>query len=122
MVGFFIECIADNEKFVFKTRAANKGKFISTGIWSYSRHPNYFGEMLMWWSLALLVICVDFKDNKLYGSLSSPIFTMILLLGVSGIPMVESLGEKRWGHLKEYQDYNKNTNLLIPWFPKKSQD
>lgn len=63
IVGFFTECTADNEKFIFKTRAANKGKFISTGIWKYSRHPNYFGEILMWWCLCLIVICSDFEDN-----------------------------------------------------------
>lgn len=118
IVGFIVECTADNEKFVFKTRAVNKGKFITTGIWKYSRHPNYFGEILMWWCVCIIVVCADFTDWKLYGSLTSPFFTMVLLLGVSGIPMVDAIGLKRWGHVKEYQEYTKNTSLLIPWFPK----
>lgn len=113
--------MADNEKFVFKTKAANKGKFINSGIWKYSRHPNYFGEILMWWSLCLIVICTDFKDNNVYGSLSAPLFTMLLLLGVTGIPMLEAIGQKRYGDQKDYQEYVKNTSILIPWCPKKSK-
>jgi len=92
IAGFIVECTADNEKFVFKTRAVNKGKFINSGIWKYSRHPNYFGEILMWWSVCIIVICADFNDFKLFGSLTSPLFTMVLLLGVSGIPMVDAIG------------------------------
>jgi len=120
IVAFFTECTADNEKFVFKVRAENRGKFITTGVWRYSRHPNYFGEILMWWCICLIVICADFEDNKLYGSLAAPAMTMLLLLGITGIPMLDTIGMKRYGHIKEYQDYCKNTSLLIPWCPKKS--
>lgn len=105
IIGFLIECQADNEKFIFKVRASNKGKFINSGIWKYSRHPNYFGEILMWWCMCLIVIFYDFKDNQVYGSLSAPLFTMLLLCGVSGIPMLTEIGKKRWGHIKEYNDY-----------------
>ena len=119
VVGFLTESAADNEKFVFKCRPVNKGKWIESGIWRYSRHPNYFGETLMWFSLALIVVSKNWKEGQLYGALISPGFTMFLLFGVSGIPMVESSGEKRWGHIKEYRNYMDNTSAVIPWFPAK---
>ena len=71
----------------------------------------------MWMSLAVLVICKDFKDGQMYGALVSPGFTMLLLLGVSGIPMVEASGEKRWGKIEEYKAYMKHTSAVIPWIP-----
>jgi steroid 5-alpha reductase family enzyme len=117
VIGFICETAADNEKFVFKCRAENRGKYINSGIWRYSRHPNYFGEILMWLCISLLVISKDLKDGPMYSALVSPGFTMFLLLGVSGIPMVDASGWKRWGHLEEYKAYMKNTSVLIPWFP-----
>jgi steroid 5-alpha reductase family enzyme len=71
----------------------------------------------MWLCLAIIVICKDFKDGQLWGALISPGFTMFLLLCVSGIPMVDALGMKRWGHIEEYRLYMKNTSSLIPWIP-----
>jgi steroid 5-alpha reductase family enzyme len=113
-IGFVIEVAADIQKFVFRCNPANKGQFITAGIWSYSRHPNYFGEILMWFSLA---ICVTLSNQKFYWCFLSPAFTAFLLLKLSGVPMVEKAGEKKWGHLTSYRFYMANTNCLIPWFP-----
>ena len=76
----------------------------------------------MWLCLSVIVICKDFTDGQMYAALVSPGFTMFLLLGVSGIPMVDSVGLKRWGHLEDYKAYIKNTSILIPWFPYVKQD
>ena len=121
VLGFATEFAADNEKFVFRSRPENRSKFITSGIWAYSRHPNYFGEILMWAALALSTSCTkDIKGhaNPLYAWLS-PVFTAFLLLFVSGVSMVEKAGNEKWGHLPEYQHYTKNTSCVIPWFPAK---
>jgi len=99
---------------VFRCNPENKGKFITTGIWRYSRHPNYFGEILMWFSLA---ISVTMADQTMYWSFLSPLFSSFLLLCLSGVPMVERAGKKKWGDNPEYVAYMENTSCLIPWFP-----
>lgn len=121
VIGFLIESSADNEKFVFRSNPANRKTFINQGIWRYSRHPNYFGEILMWCSIALSVSLTDDVKGLAspYYAWLSPAFTTFLLLFVSGIPMVEKAGQEKWGHLEEYQHYTKNTSSLIPWFPAK---
>jgi len=119
ILGFMIEFCADNEKFVFRSNQDNRSKFITSGIWAYSRHPNYFGEILMWAALALSAgFTKDIKGHAspLFAWLS-PVFTAFLLLFVSGVTMVEKAGNEKWGHLPEYQHYVKNTSCLIPWFP-----
>ena len=121
VLAFLIEAKADNEKFVFRSKPENRKKFITDGIWSLSRHPNYFGEILMWASIALCVTFTQEVDGKasVYYSWISPAFTAFLLLFVSGIPLVEKHGEEKWGHLEEYQHYMKNTSCLFIWFPAK---
>ena len=92
VIGFVIEVSADVEKFVFRCNTANKDKFITQGVWSYSRHPNYFGEILMWVCIALSVSTTSFSNWILMFSWLSPAFTAFLLLKVSGVPMVEAAG------------------------------
>jgi steroid 5-alpha reductase family enzyme len=115
-VGFLVEVSADIDKFTFRCDPSNKEKFITNGMWAYCRQPNYFGEILMWTSVALSVSCTDSAKSVLMFSWISPIFTAYLLLFVSGVPMVEAAGKKKWGENPEYLHYMKNTNLLIPGF------
>jgi len=124
LIGFTFEVAADVEKFVFRTKPENKGKFIQDGVWALCRQPNYFGEILMWCSIALAVSMSAYKsgDNTLYWAWLSPFFTTFLLLKVSGIPMIEAAGKKKWGHLPEYQNYMANTNRLIPGRPAKKME
>jgi len=99
-VGFFIEVIADMQKMIFRFNPENKGKFIHSGIWILSRHPNYFGEILMWASLALMISFFGILTGQysLLFAWVSPAFTATLLLKVSGVPMVEKAGMKKWGN------------------------
>ena len=111
LVGFILEIVADHQKTAFRKDQKNKDKFINTGLWARSQHPNYVGEITLWAGIAL----ISFSSLEGWGyiSLISPIFTYWLLVFVSGIPQLEESGEKKWGHLKAYQDYTKNTPKLI---------
>ena len=95
VTGFYFETVADAEKEAFRSDAANRGRYIDSGLWRYSRHPNYFGEILMW--VGLCTSCsVTFTGWSQLGWLS-PAFNTALLLLVSGVPLVEKAGEKKWG-------------------------
>jgi len=111
--GFLLQAVADSQKSSFRSNPENKGKFITEGLWSYSRHPNYLGEIMMWSGLFLPASSV--MTGKELLSVISPVFVMYLLTNVSGIPILERMGEKRWGHLEEYQAYKRNTARLIPF-------
>ena len=111
ILGFLIEIIADNQKTKFKNNPNNKNKFISTGLWSYSRHPNYLGEITLWTGVAIM------SFSSLSGlqliTLISPVFTYLLLVYVSGVRLLEARGKRKWGHLDSYQEYIKNTPTLL---------
>jgi len=119
VIAFLTEAAADSEKMAFRSVAENRHKFITTGLWSYSRHPNYFGEILMWTAMALISSNAAFVLGApmLFAAWISPAFTMFLLLKVSGVPMVERAGEKKWGKDPVYQRYMANTSCVVPWFP-----
>jgi len=121
IVGFVFEFCADIEKATFRADPANKSRFITTGTWALSRHPNYFGEILMWAAMAICVSWVGWQngDTVLLWAWGSPAFTAALLLKVSGVPMVEKAGEKKWGNDPEYRHYMDNTSCVMPWFPAK---
>jgi len=110
-LGFIIEVIADHQKTVFRKDVNNKDKFISTGLWSYSRHPNYLGEILLWFGVA--VMSFSSLQDLQYLTLISPIFVYILLVYISGIRILENQGDKKWGHLDSYKEYLKNTPRLF---------
>tara|TARA_B100001093_G_scaffold248508_1_gene237909 strand:- start:4989 stop:5831 length:843 start_codon:yes stop_codon:yes gene_type:complete len=110
-VGISIEVISDNQKTKFRKDPKNKDRFINTGLWSRSRHPNYVGEITLWSGVA--IISFSSLEGWQYVSLISPIFTYFLLVYVSGVPQLEESGQKKWGHLKDYQDYIKKTPSLI---------
>ena len=111
ILGFIIEVIADHQKTVFRKDENNKDKFISTGLWSYSRHPNYLGEILLWFGVAIMSFS-SLQDLQ-YFTLISPIFVYILLVYISGIRILENQGDKKWGHLDSYKEYLKNTPRLL---------
>lgn len=114
MVGFSIEVIADQQKTNFKKDASNKGKFINTGLWAKSRHPNYFGEILLWTGVAVIVF--PLLQGWQYAVLISPVFVTLLLTKVSGLPMLEAKADKKWGGQENYEIYKKSTPILIPKF------
>ena len=106
MIGFYFQAVADWQLVVFKLHPKNKGVIIQTGLWKYSRHPNYFGEILMWWSI--FIITIPFT-NSLYFIIS-PLTITLLLVFVSGIPMLE----KKYKGNAAFEDYKKRTSVLIP--------
>ncbi len=109
--GFLIEIIADIQKNKFRSNPQNKNKFINSGLWYYSRHPNYLGEIILW--LGISVMSFSSLDGYQYFTLISPIFTYCLLVYISGVNILEKNGQKKWGHLKDYQEYIKNTPKLL---------
>ena len=111
VIGFSIEVIADHQKTVFRAIKENKDKFISTGLWSKSQHPNYFGEILLWSSIAMMSF--SSLSGTQYLTMISPIFTYVLLVYISGVRMLDDMGNKKWGHLEEYRTYKKNTPMLF---------
>jgi steroid 5-alpha reductase family enzyme len=110
--GFAFEVIADSQKSRFNADPANKGKFIQTGLWSRSRHPNYFGEIVLWIGVAIIALPVLQGWN--WVALISPLFVTLLLTRVSGVPMLEKKADKKWGGQEEYESYKKKTPVLIP--------
>jgi steroid 5-alpha reductase family enzyme len=111
IIGFAIEVVSDQQKSAFRAIPENKEKFITSGLWSKSQHPNYFGEILLWSAIALLSI--SSLDGTQYLTLISPIFTYVLLVYISGVRMLDDMGNKKWGHLEEYKEYKRNTPTLF---------
>ncbi|MDX9958938.1 MAG: DUF1295 domain-containing protein [Spirochaetia bacterium] len=114
--GFVIEVAADAQKSAFKN--AGKPGVITTGLWQYSRHPNYFGETLLWWGLFVYTIPV--LSGALWLTILGPVFITVLLLFVSGIPLLEQSADKKYGSDPAYQEYKKRTSLFVPWLPGKA--
>ena len=112
VLGFAIEVAADSQKSRFSSNPDNKGKFIQTGLWSRSRHPNYFGEITLWVGIAIIALPV--LHGWQWIALISPIFVTLLLTRVSGIPLLEKKADKKWGGQVDYEEYKKNTPVLIP--------
>jgi steroid 5-alpha reductase family enzyme len=110
--GFAIEVAADYQKSRFSANPANKGKFIQTGLWSRSRHPNYFGEIMLWVGVAIIALPV--LQGWQWVALISPVFVTLLLTRVSGVPLLEKKSDKKWGGQEEYESYKKRTPVLIP--------
>ena len=112
LVGFAIEVSADRQKSKFKQDLANEGRFIQSGLWAWSRHPNYFGEITLWTGVAVLAIPV--LSGWRWITLISPIFVYLLITRVSGVPMLEKRADERWGDEPEYQRYRATTPVLVP--------
>ena len=116
LIGFGVEVIADRQKSAFNAMPENKGKFISSGLWSWSRHPNYFGEIVLWIGVAIIA----FPVLRGWGwvTLVSPVFIILLLTRISGIPLLERRADQKWGEEAKYQSYKTRTSVLIPLPPK----
>lgn len=112
IIGFLFEIISDYQKIKFKNNASNKNKFIDSGLWSISRHPNYFGEIILW--IGIYIITLPSTSGLEYLGIISPLFVIVLLNKVSGINLLEASADKKWGSSKEYQKYKKITPKLIP--------
>lgn len=110
--GFAIEVVADSQKSRFSANPDNKGKFIQTGLWSRSRHPNYFGEIMLW--IGIAVITLPVLQGWQWVALISPIFVTLLITRVSGVPLLEKKADQKWGGQADYETYKKTTPVLIP--------
>ncbi|MBK6430568.1 DUF1295 domain-containing protein [Candidatus Amarolinea dominans] len=110
--GFAIEVMADSQKSRFSANPENKGKFIQTGLWSRSRHPNYLGEIILW--IGIAVIAFPVLQGWQWVALISPVFVTLLLTRVSGVPLLENKADKKWGGQEDYESYKKRTPVLIP--------
>lgn len=110
LVGFLFEAVGDWQKSKFKADPANDGKIMQSGLWRYTRHPNYFGEALLWWGIFVFVVPAAYW----YVSIISPIILTFLLTKVSGVAMLE----KKYKGNKAFEEYARKTSAFIPWFPK----
>ena len=112
ILGFSIEVIADNQKTVFNSEPNNQGKWIDCGLWSYSRHPNYLGEILLWTGIAFFGVSCFTGLEKI--AWISPLFIYLLLTKISGTPILDRRALEKWGDDSEYQIYREKTPLLFP--------
>jgi steroid 5-alpha reductase family enzyme len=112
ILGFAIEAVADAQKNRFRANPENKGKFIQTGLWAKSRHPNYFGEIVLW--IGIAVIAVPVLRGWQWITMISPIFVALLLTRISGIPLLQKRADEKWGGQEDYEAYKANTPVLIP--------
>ena len=112
LLGFGLEAVADLQKSRFNADPANKGRFISTGLWSISRHPNYLGEILLWIGVAIIALPV--LQGWQWVAIISPLFVTLLLTRVSGVPLLEKKAERKWGGQPDYEAYKARTPVLVP--------
>jgi steroid 5-alpha reductase family enzyme len=110
-IGMLIEIIADRQKSNFRANPDNAGKFIYTGLWAWSRHPNYFGEILLW--IGMAIVAAPVLQGWQWATLISPVFVAFLLTRVSGVPMLEEAADERWGGQDDYEHYKRTTPVLI---------
>ncbi|CDO98359.1 unnamed protein product [Coffea canephora] len=114
-VGILIEATADQQKLTYKNNPENRGRWCNVGVWKYSRHPNYFGEILLWWGI--FVASTPVLKGAEWLVIFGPIFLTLLLLFLSGIPLLEDSADKKFGGVAAYRDYKKTTSPLIPLPP-----
>ena len=116
VIGIVWETVADNQKKAFKDDPANKGKFINVGLWRWSRHPNYFGEITLW--TGILIIAIPVLSSLSWLVVISPVFVFLLLTRISGVNLQDAQAKQRWGDDPAYQEYRANTPVLFPRPPK----
>ncbi len=114
--GFAIEAVADWQKSRFRADPANRGRFIRDGLWAWSRHPNYFGEIVLWVGVAIVALPV--LQGWQYVTLVSPLFVALLLTRVSGVPLLERKADATWGGQADYEAYKARTPVLVPRPPR----
>ena len=113
IIGFVIEVVSDRQKSEFKNNKSNAGQFIQSGLWKYSRHPNYFGEILIWTGMA--VIGITIYSGLGWLGLISPFFVFVILNYISGVRLLEKQANERWGSNNAYQSYKQKTPVLFPY-------
>jgi steroid 5-alpha reductase family enzyme len=111
LTGFSFEAIGDRQLAAFIKDPANRGKLMTSGLWSFTRHPNYFGEAALWWGMAILALSAPIGWLGLIG----PIVITFLLLFISGVPLLE----KKYRGRPDWEEYKKRTPKFLPWFPKR---
>jgi steroid 5-alpha reductase family enzyme len=111
VIGFYYEVTGDSQLRKFISNPENKGKLMTSGLWKYTRHPNYFGEITMWWGIFI----ISYGATGSVWGVIGPITITILLLFISGVPLVENGYRGR----PEWESYKKRTSVIIPWPPKK---
>ncbi len=111
LIGFFFETVGDLQLSGFIKNPANKGKLMDKGLWKYTRHPNYFGEVLQWWAVWVIALSVEYGAYGVIG----PLTITILILKISGIPMLEKSLSKH----PEFEEYKKKTSIFFPLPPRK---
>ena len=111
-IGILIEIVSDRQKSNFRSDPDNKGKFIRAGLWAWSRHPNYFGEIVLWTGMA--IVAVPVLQGWQWVTLISPVFVTFLLTKVSGVPLLEEKADQRWGGQDDYEEYKRRTPVLVP--------
>lgn len=112
LAGFLLEAVADHQKSTFKKNPDNREEFIKSGLWSISRHPNYFGEIILW--IGVSIVAIPVLQGWQWATLSSPFFVALLLIRVSGIPLLEKKADEKWGGQADYESYKRNTAVLVP--------
>lgn len=115
LFGFYFEAVGDFQLSQFIRNPANKGKLMTSGLWQYTRHPNYFGEVTQWWGLWIILCASTLSTNYKLLGLVGPLTITVLILFVSGVPILE----KKYKDDKAFQAYAKRTNKFFPWNPKK---
>ena len=116
LTGLLLEAVADAQKSAFRAQERNRGRFIATGLWRFSRHPNYFGEMLVWWGLFLYAVPV--LHGAAYAVVAGPVFITLLLLFGTGIPPLERSADAKYGDDPAYREYKRRTSILVPLPPR----
>ena len=114
LLGFGIEVVADAQKSRFSAKPENRGRFIQTGLWARSRHPNYFGEIILW--IGVAVVALPVLRGWQWVTLASPVVVTLLLTRVSGVPLLEKRADEKWGGQADYETYKRTTPVLIPRF------
>jgi steroid 5-alpha reductase family enzyme len=115
-LGFTIEAIADSQKDRFRADPENGGRFIRSGLWAWSRHPNYLGEIVLWVGVALIAMPV--LQGWQWITVISPVFVALLLTRVSGVPLLEKRADEKWGGQPDYEAYKARTPVLLPRIPR----
>jgi len=111
VLGFYLEAVSDYQLFTFRRNPANTGRVMKSGLWRYSRHPNYFGETAMWHGIFFIALAIP---GGIFAIIA-PLTITFFLVFITGIPMLE----KAMANSREYQEYKRTTSMFIPWWPKK---
>lgn len=112
LFGLAFEVVADLQKSRFKADPANAGRFINSGLWARSRHPNYFGEIVVW--IGVTIVALPVLQGWQWVGLLSPLFVLVLIAKVSGVPLLEAKADAKWGGQPDYEAYKAHTSVLVP--------